>query len=139
MARLLPGTGLRVRRGRRRDLPQVQAVLRTPPGDRRERFWRRVVADLGSDVYVAEDPEGQIVGLVFAQGMRQTAVGLAIGLVAAFGLTRVLKAILVSTSASDPNTYILASVVLVLAAACGCVVPALRATRVDPTTALRFE
>jgi hypothetical protein len=64
MARLLPGTGMRVRRGRRRDLPQLQAVLGAPAGDRLERVWRRVVRNLGSDVYVAEDPAGEIVGVV---------------------------------------------------------------------------
>jgi hypothetical protein len=64
MARLLPGTGMRVRRGRRRDLPQVQAVLRAEPGDRLDRFWRRLLADLGTDIYVAEEPGGEIVGIV---------------------------------------------------------------------------
>jgi len=63
-ARLLPGTGVRVRRGRRRDLPQLQVVLGAPATDRLERFYRRILADLGMDVYVAEDPEGAIVGVV---------------------------------------------------------------------------
>jgi GNAT superfamily N-acetyltransferase len=64
MARLLPGTALRVRRGRRRDLPQMQAVLGVPPGDRPVRLYRRLLADLGTDVYVAEDEDGEIVGVV---------------------------------------------------------------------------
>src|SRR6185503_2706837 len=55
---------LRVRRGRRRDLEQLRAVLGTPPGDRLERFLRRILADLGMDVYVAEQPDGRIVGVV---------------------------------------------------------------------------
>ena len=63
-ARLLPGTGVRVRRGRRRDLPQLRVVLGAPATDRLERFYRRILADLGMDVYVAEDPEGAIVGVV---------------------------------------------------------------------------
>ena len=63
-ARRLPGTDLRVRRGRRQDLPQVQTMLgpRAPAGS--PRFFRRIVADLGTDLYVAEDARGEIVGLV---------------------------------------------------------------------------
>ena len=80
-----------------------------------------------------------IVGLVFTQGMRQVAVGVAIGLVIALALTRVLKAVLVSVSTSDPGTYIVASVILGLAAACGCLVPVRRATRIDPAVALHYE
>jgi len=64
VARRLPGTALRVRRGRRRDLPQVERVLGTPPDPRLARVFRRVVADLGADLYVAEDDGGEIVGLV---------------------------------------------------------------------------
>jgi hypothetical protein len=63
---------MRVRRGRRRDLPQVRAVLGVPTGDRLERTWRRIVRDLGSDVYVAEDAAGEIVGvlsLVYARSL----------------------------------------------------------------------
>jgi putative ABC transport system permease protein len=80
-----------------------------------------------------------IVGLVFTQGMRQVAVGVATGLVISLALTRVLKAVLVSVSANDPGTYIVASVVLGLAAACGCLVPARRATRIDPAVALHYH
>src|SRR5207237_8901581 len=65
MARvLLPDAGVRVRRGRRRDLPQVQSLLGIAGGDRLARYFRRIVADLGTDFYVAEDREGAIVGLV---------------------------------------------------------------------------
>ena len=65
MSRVLAlDTGVRVRRGRRRDLPQVQSLLGIAGGDRLARFFRRVVADLGTDLYVAEDGDGAIVGLV---------------------------------------------------------------------------
>jgi len=64
MARLLPGTAVRVRRGRRGDLAQVQSLLGAAAGDRLERLFRRILADLGNDVYVAEDGAGEIVGLV---------------------------------------------------------------------------
>jgi hypothetical protein len=63
-ARLLPGTDVRVRRGCRRDLPKVQAVLGETADARLTRLFRRIVADLGTDVYVAEEPGGEIVGIV---------------------------------------------------------------------------
>jgi len=62
--RRLPGTDLRVRRGRRQDLAQVQALLGGDTARPASRFFRRLVADLGGDVYVAEDAGGEIVGLV---------------------------------------------------------------------------
>ena len=64
--RLLPGVGVgvRVRRGRRHDLPEVQAILGTPPGRQDARVYRRHLADLGADVYVAEDAGGTIIALV---------------------------------------------------------------------------
>ena len=64
MARLLPGTGLRVRRSRRDDLTQLGALLGPDADGWRARSFRRIVADLGSDVYVAEGPGGEIVGVV---------------------------------------------------------------------------
>ncbi len=80
-----------------------------------------------------------IVRLVFAQGMRQVALGLAIGLPMAFAVTRVLRAALVGVAPGDPVTF--AGVVLVLlgAGALGCAIPARRAIRVDPLTALRCD
>jgi predicted permease len=77
--------------------------------------------------------------LVFGQGLRQLAIGLAIGLAGAVAVTRVLKSVLVQVSASDPATFVIAAVVLSIAAAFGCVVPARRAMRVDPNVALYRE
>jgi putative ABC transport system permease protein len=80
-----------------------------------------------------------ILGLVFLQGMRQMSIGLAVGLAAAIGLTRVLRALLAGVSPTDVTT--LAGVCLLLAAAAtlGCYLPARRAMRVDPLVALRHE
>jgi ABC-type antimicrobial peptide transport system permease subunit len=80
-----------------------------------------------------------ILQMVFVQGMQQFAIGLAVGLSAAFGLTRVLKSLLVQVSPSDPSTFFMISLVLAAAAALGCLIPALRAMRVDPAVALRHE
>lgn len=63
-ARLLPGLAVQIRRGRRHDLPGVEAVLGGRPPGAFERLYRRIVADLGADLYVAEDARGEIVGLV---------------------------------------------------------------------------
>lgn len=63
-ARLLPGTALRVRRGRRRDLAALQALLGGEPGARLARLLRRILADLRGEVYVAEDAAGEIVGVI---------------------------------------------------------------------------
>jgi hypothetical protein len=62
--RLLPGTTLRVRRGRRDDLVAVCAVLGVVPPAHLPRGLRRLLADLGADVYVAEEPDGTVVGVV---------------------------------------------------------------------------
>jgi putative ABC transport system permease protein len=80
-----------------------------------------------------------ILTLVFAQGLRPAALGLAIGLAAALGVTRVLRMTLVGVSANDPATFM--GVILVLGAACalGCAIPARRAVRVDPVIALRRD
>jgi hypothetical protein len=64
MARLLPGTGFSVRRARRADLPQLAALLGCEVAGWRARAFRRIVADLGTDVYLAENPGGEIVGIV---------------------------------------------------------------------------
>jgi len=64
MARLLPGTGVRVRRGRRRDLAQLESLLGATSGERLALLFRRILKDLGIDVNVAEDGAGDIVGLV---------------------------------------------------------------------------
>jgi len=64
MTRLLPGTAVRVRRGRRRDFAQVQSLVDAAARAHLERVFRRIVADLGTDVYVAESGDGEIVGLI---------------------------------------------------------------------------
>ena len=83
--------------------------------------------------------EGRILRLVLATGIRQAGIGLALGLAAAFAVTRVLSALLVGVSPTDPATFGVVAVVLLTAAALGCAVPARRAMRVDPATALRHE
>jgi putative ABC transport system permease protein len=82
---------------------------------------------------------GSILRMIFSTGMRQMAIGLALGLAAAFGVTRVLTSLLVGVSPTDPVTYSVVAVVLIAAATLGCAIPARRAMRVDPAIALRHE
>jgi putative ABC transport system permease protein len=82
---------------------------------------------------------GRILRLVFGQGMSQLAIGMAIGLVAAFAVTRVLNGILVGVSSTDPATFIVVALVLTTAGILGCLIPARRAVRVDPVVALRHD
>jgi putative ABC transport system permease protein len=80
-----------------------------------------------------------VLALVFRQGMRPVGCGLAIGLAAALAVTPLLKSQLVQVSPADPITYGVAAAVLVVSAMLGCLIPARRATRVDPVVALRSE
>ncbi len=77
--------------------------------------------------------------LVFGPGIRPLAPGVAIGLLLALGVTRLLRTALVGVSPSDPLTFVGIVIVLTFAAALGCAVPARRAMRVDPMVALRYE
>ncbi|HEX5228195.1 MAG TPA: FtsX-like permease family protein, partial [Bryobacteraceae bacterium] len=78
-------------------------------------------------------------GMFVQQGLILAAVGAAIGLVAAVGLTRLMSSLLFKTTALDPITYLAVSFLLILAAALASYVPARRATAVDPVEALRIE
>jgi putative ABC transport system permease protein len=80
-----------------------------------------------------------ILWLALAQGMWPVAIGLALGLLAAVGLTRGLRSALVGVSPADPITFAGVIVLLALIGVLGCAVPARRALRVDPVIALRYE
>jgi putative ABC transport system permease protein len=80
---------------------------------------------------------GSVLGMILGQGMRLTIVGLVTGLVASFGLTRLLQAQLFNVKPTDPATLTAVAGVIAVIAFIACYVPAQRATRVDPMVTLR--
>jgi putative ABC transport system permease protein len=82
---------------------------------------------------------GDILRMVLAAGLRITALGVAIGLAAAAGLTRSLGSLLFGVKPIDPATFLAASAILSVVALIACAAPAMRAVRVDPGLALRQE
>jgi predicted permease len=82
---------------------------------------------------------GNILQWVMMGGLRQLAIGLAIGAAGAFGVTRVLEGLLVRVKATDPSTFLMVAAVLLFAGVLACYIPARRAMRVHPMEALRYE
>ncbi len=80
-----------------------------------------------------------VLKMVVGQGMVLAAIGLAIGLLAAFGLTRLMTTLLFGVSATDPFIFALLPLVLASVAVAASWIPARRATKVDPMIALRYE
>jgi putative ABC transport system permease protein len=80
-----------------------------------------------------------ILKLVIGRGVGMAFIGIGLGLMASFGLTRFLAGLLYGISAVDPLTFIGISVLLLIVSVLACYIPARRATKVDPLVALRYE
>jgi putative ABC transport system permease protein len=77
--------------------------------------------------------------IVIMQGLRLVGLGIVIGLIGAFAVTRLLSQMLFGITAFDPITYALVAGLLLATALVACLVPARRAVKVDPLVALRHE
>lgn len=82
---------------------------------------------------------GDVRGMILAQTIKLTLVGVAIGLAGAFGVARFLTSLLFGVGTHDPITFLGVAAFLILVAMVAAYVPAHRATRVDPIVALRYE
>ncbi len=83
--------------------------------------------------------QGRIFRLVLRQGIGPVLIGIAAGLVTTLALARYLKAVLYGVSATDPVTFVLATLALTVTAVLAISIPARRASRVDPMVALRHQ
>jgi predicted permease len=80
-----------------------------------------------------------VLGLVLGHGMRLALAGVAAGAIGALALTRLIRGLLFGISSFDPLTFLAMAVLLFAVTVLACVIPARRATRVDPLVALRYE
>jgi putative ABC transport system permease protein len=80
-----------------------------------------------------------VLKLIIRQGMTLVLTGVAIGLMAAFGLTRLMKSMLFGISETDATTFVIIPLLLAAVAMLACYLPAKRATKVDPLIDLRSE
>jgi len=80
-----------------------------------------------------------IVGEILGRGMKLAGLGVCLGIIGALALTRLIRGMLAGVSANDPLSFALSVALLIAGAALACVLPARRASRVDPVVALRSE
>jgi putative ABC transport system permease protein len=80
-----------------------------------------------------------VLRMILGQGMKLALIGMAIGIIAALGLTRLISKLVYGVGAFDPITFAGVTIILTAVALLSCYIPARRAMRVDPMIALRYE
>jgi len=80
-----------------------------------------------------------VFALVLKEGLVLVVVGMIVGLAVAFAATRLLSSILFNVTTTDPLTFVVVSLILLVSAFLACLLPTRRATRVDPLIALRAD
>jgi putative ABC transport system permease protein len=80
-----------------------------------------------------------VLRMVIVEGMKPTLLGLILGVIVALAFGRIMSSLLYGVSSGDPLTFLAVGALLIMVALLACVVPALRATKIDPMMALRYE
>ena len=94
--------------------------------------------DIGIRMALGAHP-GDILGWVARLGFKLISIGIVVGVALALGLTRLISTFLFGVKPTDPLTYLLVTITLSVIACLACYIPARRATKVEPTVALRYE
>ena len=98
----------------------------------------RRTSEIGVRIALGASPQ-KLLSQVIGRGMFPVAIGIVVGLGGAFGLSRFMRGMLFGIESSDPMTYVIVALLLAAAAVGSCYLPARRAVRIDPVTALREE
>jgi putative ABC transport system permease protein len=107
---------------------------------KRPLFTSIAIATLALGIRLALGAQtSDVMKLVTVQGMKLALIGVSLGLIGSFALTRLMSSLLFGVDTTDPTTFLLVTLLLGVVSLAGCYIPARRATRVDPLTALRCE
>jgi len=94
--------------------------------------------EIGIRMAIGAQPR-DVFRMILGQGMVLAVIGIAFGLVGAFGLTRLMRSMLFGVEPTDPLTFAAIALILATVAMVACYLPGRRATKVDPTISLRYE